>query len=194
MPVFHPGSCCLPCILPYRLITPSLSLSCPFQGKKVTVTDKDVYTLTGVTRDDSGLYKCSLLDNDVMESTQIVTVSCEWEKDAFFFSISLPSLPKGTYTLEKDLMERLTDMERSFWGFGKSRVSLKPSNNTENWSSKCILWNSVGQCSKSFIFLNVWSHDRALLSQTFRKYARNSRGMIFFHQFHHNHDSTSKCI
>lgn len=78
------------------------------------MTDKDVYTLTGVTRDDSGLYKCSLLDNDVMESTQIVTVSCEWEKDALFFSISLPSLLKGTYTLEKDLMEHLTDMERSF--------------------------------------------------------------------------------
>lgn len=116
-----------------------LSLSRHLQGKKVTVMDKNIYTLTGVTRDDSGVYKCSLLDNEVMESTQIVTVSCEWEKDALFFSISLPSLPKGTYTLGKDLMERLTDMERSFSGFGKSRVSLKPSYNTENWSSKCIL-------------------------------------------------------
>lgn len=88
-----PGSCCLPCILPYRLITPSLSLSSPFQGKKVTVTDKDVYTLTGVTRDDSGLYKCSLLDNDVMESTQIVTVSCEWGKRCFLLLYLSPISP-----------------------------------------------------------------------------------------------------
>lgn len=78
------------------------------------MTDKSVYTLTGVTRDDSGVYKCSLLDNDVMESTQIVTVSCEWE-NVFSSSLSLsPSLPQGTYTLEKDLMERLTYTERSY--------------------------------------------------------------------------------
>lgn len=51
------------------------------------MTDKDVYTITGVTRDDSGIYKCSLLDKDEMESTQIVTVSCEWTNDGFAFSI-----------------------------------------------------------------------------------------------------------
>jgi len=61
------------------------------------------------------------------------------EKVALFFFISLPSLPKGTYSLEKDLMERLTDMEKSFSGFERVRVSLKPSNNSENLSSKCIL-------------------------------------------------------
>lgn len=54
---------------------PPTSFNFNIKGKKVTVMDKDVYTLTGVTRDDSGVYKCSLLDNDVMESTQIVTVS-----------------------------------------------------------------------------------------------------------------------
>ncbi|CAM4729914.1 unnamed protein product [Leuciscus chuanchicus] len=54
---------------------PPTSFNFNIKGKKVTVTDKNVYTLTGVTRDDSGVYKCSLLDNDVMESTQIVTVS-----------------------------------------------------------------------------------------------------------------------
>ncbi|KAK7120583.1 hypothetical protein R3I94_020550 [Phoxinus phoxinus] len=54
---------------------PPTSFNFNIKGKKVTVTDKNVYTLTGVTRDDSGVYKCSLLDNDVMESSQIVTVS-----------------------------------------------------------------------------------------------------------------------
>lgn len=53
--------------------------------------DKDVYTLTGVTRADTGIYKCSLLDNDVMESTQLVTVSCEWMNDVLYFSVSLIS-------------------------------------------------------------------------------------------------------
>ncbi|XP_026075664.1 CD166 antigen homolog A-like isoform X1 [Carassius auratus] len=42
---------------------------------KVTVMDKNNYTLTGVTRADTGVYKCSLPDNDVLESTQMVTVS-----------------------------------------------------------------------------------------------------------------------
>uniref|UniRef100_A0A673MI12 CD166 antigen homolog n=1 Tax=Sinocyclocheilus rhinocerous TaxID=307959 RepID=A0A673MI12_9TELE len=54
---------------------PPTSFNFNIKGKKVTVTDKDVYTLTGITRADTGVYKCSLLDNDVMESTQMVTVS-----------------------------------------------------------------------------------------------------------------------
>uniref|UniRef100_A0A8C2DZN2 Activated leukocyte cell adhesion molecule a n=1 Tax=Cyprinus carpio TaxID=7962 RepID=A0A8C2DZN2_CYPCA len=54
---------------------PPTSFNFNIKGKKVTVMDKDVYTLTGVTRADTGVYKCSLLDNDVMESTQMVTVS-----------------------------------------------------------------------------------------------------------------------
>ncbi|TRY91034.1 hypothetical protein DNTS_021664, partial [Danionella cerebrum] len=54
---------------------PPTSFNFEIKGKKVTLVDKDVYTLTGVTRADSGVYKCSLLDNEEMESTQIVTVS-----------------------------------------------------------------------------------------------------------------------
>uniref|UniRef100_A0A672KFP0 CD166 antigen homolog n=1 Tax=Sinocyclocheilus grahami TaxID=75366 RepID=A0A672KFP0_SINGR len=46
---------------------PPTSFNFNIKGKKVTVTDKDVYTLTGITRADTGVYKCSLLDNDVME-------------------------------------------------------------------------------------------------------------------------------
>ncbi len=88
------------------------------------VMDKDVYTLTGVTRADSGIYKCSLLDNDVMESTQFVTVSCEWMNHALYFSVSLSSLPKGIFTLEKDLMERSTDTSRYFWDSEKRKKSV----------------------------------------------------------------------
>ncbi|XP_051971608.1 CD166 antigen homolog A isoform X1 [Xyrauchen texanus] len=54
---------------------PPTSFNFNIKGQKVTVTNKDVYTLTGVTRVDSGVYKCSLLDNEEMESTQIITVS-----------------------------------------------------------------------------------------------------------------------
>ncbi|XP_051541959.1 CD166 antigen homolog A-like isoform X2 [Myxocyprinus asiaticus] len=54
---------------------PPTSFNFNIKGQKVTVTNKDVYTLTGVTRADSGLYKCSLLDKEEMESTQIITVS-----------------------------------------------------------------------------------------------------------------------
>ncbi|XP_051972941.1 CD166 antigen homolog A-like isoform X2 [Xyrauchen texanus] len=54
---------------------PPTSFNFNIKGQKVTVTNKDVYTLTGVTRADSGVYKCSLLDKEEMESTQIITVS-----------------------------------------------------------------------------------------------------------------------
>lgn len=64
---------------------PPTSFNFNIKGQRVTVTNKDVYTLTGVTRADSGMYKCSLLDKDEMESTQIVTVS--------FLDVSLS--PKG---------------------------------------------------------------------------------------------------
>lgn len=74
---------------------PPTSFNFIIKGKKVTVTGKDVYTLTGVTRDDSGTYKCSLPDNDAMESTQIVTVS--------FLDVSLS--PKGN--VSKNVNESL---------------------------------------------------------------------------------------
>ncbi|XP_051539673.1 CD166 antigen homolog A isoform X2 [Myxocyprinus asiaticus] len=54
---------------------PPTSFNFNIKGQKVTVRNKDAYTLTGITRVDSGVYKCSLLDNEEMESTQIITVS-----------------------------------------------------------------------------------------------------------------------
>lgn len=60
------------------------------------MTNKDIYTITGVTRADSGMYKCSLLNKDEMESTQIVTVSCEWTNDGFDLSLSLSLACSGS--------------------------------------------------------------------------------------------------
>uniref|UniRef100_A0A671RXL6 CD166 antigen homolog n=1 Tax=Sinocyclocheilus anshuiensis TaxID=1608454 RepID=A0A671RXL6_9TELE len=78
---------------------PPTSFNFNIKGKKVMVTDKDVYTLTGVTRADSGIYKCSLLDNDVMESTQFVTVS--------FLDVSLTPTGKVLKKLGENLMVSL---------------------------------------------------------------------------------------
>ncbi|XP_073685898.1 CD166 antigen homolog A [Garra rufa] len=78
---------------------PPTSFNFNIKGKKVTVTDKDVYTLTSVTRADSGVYKCSLLDNDVMESTQNVTVS--------FLDVSLTPTGKVLKKLGENLVVAL---------------------------------------------------------------------------------------
>uniref|UniRef100_A0A8C1WA88 CD166 antigen homolog n=1 Tax=Cyprinus carpio TaxID=7962 RepID=A0A8C1WA88_CYPCA len=78
---------------------PPTSFNFNIKGKKVTVMDKDVYTLTGVTRADTGIYKCSLLDNDVMESTQFVTVS--------FLDVSLTPTGKVLKKLGENLMVSL---------------------------------------------------------------------------------------
>uniref|UniRef100_A0A8C1G3V8 Activated leukocyte cell adhesion molecule a n=1 Tax=Cyprinus carpio TaxID=7962 RepID=A0A8C1G3V8_CYPCA len=78
---------------------PPTSFNFNIKGKKVTVMDNDVYTLTGVTRADTGIYKCSLLDNDVMESTQFVTVS--------FLDVSLTPTGKVLKKLGENLMVSL---------------------------------------------------------------------------------------
>ncbi|XP_043107065.1 CD166 antigen homolog A isoform X1 [Puntigrus tetrazona] len=78
---------------------PPTSFNFNIKGKKVTVTDKNVYTMTGVTRADSGIYKCSLLDNDVMESTQFVTVS--------FLDVSLTPTGKVLKKLGENLVVSL---------------------------------------------------------------------------------------
>lgn len=43
----------------------------------VKVQDSDIYTLTNVTRDTTGEYKCSLVDNAKMEASANITVNCK---------------------------------------------------------------------------------------------------------------------
>lgn len=48
------------------------------------VEDSDTYTLNAIGRDASGEYKCSLADNEKMEASQSIAVSCE------YFSVHVP--------------------------------------------------------------------------------------------------------
>lgn len=48
------------------------------QGQKVLVEDMDTYTLNSISREESGEYKCSLADNEKMEASQNIAVSCEY--------------------------------------------------------------------------------------------------------------------
>ncbi|XP_034024984.1 CD166 antigen homolog isoform X2 [Thalassophryne amazonica] len=45
------------------------------KGEVVTVENGDTYTITDVTRDTTGEYKCSLTDDDAMESSRNITVN-----------------------------------------------------------------------------------------------------------------------
>lgn len=53
------------------------NLSSIYQGKK-TLVEKSNYTLTAINRAAAGDYKCSLTDNEALESSQRVNVSCEF--------------------------------------------------------------------------------------------------------------------
>ncbi|KAG9265387.1 hypothetical protein AMEX_G21777 [Astyanax mexicanus] len=53
---------------------PPSSYSFHIKGKKVKVENSDSYTLTNVTRANTGEYKCSLVDNDAMAASVNITV------------------------------------------------------------------------------------------------------------------------
>ncbi|XP_072548303.1 activated leukocyte cell adhesion molecule b isoform X2 [Salminus brasiliensis] len=53
---------------------PPSSYSFHIKGKKVKVENSDSYTLTSVTRANTGEYKCSLVDNDAMAASVNITV------------------------------------------------------------------------------------------------------------------------
>lgn len=42
------------------------------------VENSDTYTLTSISREAAGEYKCTLPDNEKMEDTQNIVVSCEY--------------------------------------------------------------------------------------------------------------------
>lgn len=48
------------------------------QGQKMLVENSDTYILTGISREAAGEYKCSLADNEEMEASQGIIVSCEY--------------------------------------------------------------------------------------------------------------------
>ncbi|KAK6316572.1 hypothetical protein J4Q44_G00119720 [Coregonus suidteri] len=54
---------------------PPTSFNFSIKGQKVTVKDSDTFTLTAVTRDNTGDYKCSLVDDGKMEASEKIVVS-----------------------------------------------------------------------------------------------------------------------
>lgn len=49
-----------------------------YQGQKMLVENSDNYTLTAISREATGEYKCSLADNEKVEASQSIVVSCEY--------------------------------------------------------------------------------------------------------------------
>ncbi|XP_070700273.1 CD166 antigen homolog A isoform X2 [Pempheris klunzingeri] len=54
---------------------PPASFFFHFKGQKMLVKNSDTYTLTAISRDAAGEYKCSLADNEKMEASQSIGVS-----------------------------------------------------------------------------------------------------------------------
>ncbi|XP_017344381.1 CD166 antigen homolog A [Ictalurus punctatus] len=54
---------------------PPTSFNFHIKGKKVLVTNSDVYTLSSMKRADSGEYKCSLINNENMQASANITVT-----------------------------------------------------------------------------------------------------------------------
>lgn len=48
------------------------------QDQKILVENSNTYTLNDMSRDAVGEYKCSLADNEKMEASQNIVVSCEY--------------------------------------------------------------------------------------------------------------------
>lgn len=54
------------------------------KGEPVKVENTDTYTITNVSRDTSGEYKCSLTDNSTMEASKDITVYRKRQKHIVF--------------------------------------------------------------------------------------------------------------
>uniref|UniRef100_A0A6Q2ZKU6 Ig-like domain-containing protein n=1 Tax=Esox lucius TaxID=8010 RepID=A0A6Q2ZKU6_ESOLU len=54
---------------------PPTSFNFHIQGKEVKVKNSDTYTVTDVTRESTGEYKCSLIDNAKMEDSKNITIN-----------------------------------------------------------------------------------------------------------------------
>ncbi|XP_047463332.1 CD166 antigen homolog [Mugil cephalus] len=61
------------------------------KGKKTQVTNSDNYTLTNVTREAKGEYKCSLVDNEALEDSKTLNIT--------YLDVSLSSTGKTVKTL-----------------------------------------------------------------------------------------------
>lgn len=89
------------------------------KGHKVLVENSDTYTLTAISRDAAGEYKCSLADNEKMEASQTITVS--------YLDLSLSPTGKVVKTVGDALSVK---MEKS--ASGEALVSWRKNGKTVN--------------------------------------------------------------
>lgn len=52
------------------------------KGEMVKVENTNTYNMTHVSRDVTGEYKCSLVDNPMMEATKVITVNCKTNENS----------------------------------------------------------------------------------------------------------------
>lgn len=79
----------------------------------VKVENANTYTITNVTRDTSGEYKCSLVDNPTMEASKEVVVKCKngemlVDTDVIRLFSALPCLLCHLYSLSVALAARFS--------------------------------------------------------------------------------------
>ncbi|XP_010900058.2 CD166 antigen homolog A [Esox lucius] len=94
---------------------PPTSFNFNIKGQKVTVKDSDSYTLTSITRDNTGNYKCSLVDDSKMEASEKVVVS--------YLDLSLSPTGKVLKTVGDNLVVK---MEQN--SSGEAKVSWTKDN------------------------------------------------------------------
>lgn len=58
-------------------------MSCTYlrlKGELVKVENADTYTITNASRDNTGEYKCSLIDDPTMEASKDISIQCKRPK------------------------------------------------------------------------------------------------------------------
>lgn len=58
------------------------------KGEMVKVENADSYTITDVSRNTTGEYKCSLVDDPTMEASKAITVNCKGPKHGVVCSLA----------------------------------------------------------------------------------------------------------
>ncbi|KAI4881739.1 hypothetical protein NFI96_033279, partial [Prochilodus magdalenae] len=100
---------------------PPSSYSFHLKGKKVKVENSDTYMLTNVTRDTSGEYKCSLVDDDAKAESVNITV--------MYVDISMTSekiVKRLDESFEAPLIIKASRDPQVFWSKNNVKLSAPP--------------------------------------------------------------------
>ncbi|KAF4085913.1 hypothetical protein AMELA_G00100680 [Ameiurus melas] len=130
---------------------PPTSYNFHIKEKKVTTENSDTYTLTGVTRADSGEYKCSLVDNEGKTGSTSLTV----------MYLDIANITRGKITknlsesFEAMLMVNASENAQVLWTKDNIRLNGKPKFDKLKYSDsgvyECVV--SVGGLVKKASFV-----------------------------------------